>query len=114
MPSFNHAIYLREAIDSVLSQGYPGLEFLLLDGGSTDGSLNIINEYRGRLDHVRSHSDEGQTAALIEGFSRATGDLIGWLNSDDVIFPGSLWQIAKAYEKMPDAALIGGNFVFLD
>lgn len=114
MPSFNQARFLREAIDSVFAQRYPSLEFMLLDGGSTDGSAELIAGYSDRLAYARSRPDEGQTAALIEGFSRATGDLVGWINSDDVLFPGALRKIARAYQNAPGSSLIGGNFLFID
>jgi glycosyltransferase involved in cell wall biosynthesis len=114
MPSFNQGRFLREAIESVLSQHYPLAELLLLDGGSTDGSTEIVREYAARIAFARSGPDDGQTAALIEGISRSTGDLVGWLNSDDILFPGALWSIATAYSKAPDAALIGGNYLLID
>src|SRR5581483_9202543 len=87
MPSYNQSAYLEAAIRSVLDQNYPNLEFLLLDGGSTDGSLEIIRKYADRLTYWRSEKDRGQFAAITEGFQRATGEIFAFLNSDDMYLP---------------------------
>ena len=114
MPSFNQAAYLEEAICSVLDQNYPNLEFMILDGGSTDGSQEIIERYADRLVYWQSQPDKGQTDALIQGFARATGDLMGWVNSDDILLPRALDFIAKAYISNPDGGLFGGNYILID
>jgi glycosyltransferase involved in cell wall biosynthesis len=114
MPSFNQASYLEEAICSVLDQNYPNLEFMILDGGSTDGSQEIIARYADRLTYWQSQPDKGQTDALIQGFDRATGDLLGWVNSDDVLLPDSLQTIADAFVARPECGLFGGNYVLID
>lgn len=114
MPSFNQAAYLEEAINSVLDQEYPNLEFMILDGGSTDGSREIIERYSDRLAYWHSRSDKGQTDALIQGFERATGDLLGWVNSDDVLLPGCLQCIAHTYASRPESGLFGGHYVLID
>jgi glycosyltransferase involved in cell wall biosynthesis len=114
MPSFNQAAYLEEAICSVLSQGYPDLEFMILDGDSSDGSQEIIERYRDQLSHWYSQPDGGQSAAIDRGMGLATGDLAGWLNSDDVLLPGALHAVAKAYRRNPESGLLGGNLVFMD
>ncbi len=114
MPSFNQATYLEEAICSVLDQAYPNLEFMILDGGSTDGSPRIIERYAPHLACWCSRPDGGQSAAIDYGMSRATGALAGWLNSDDALLPGALQCIAQAHLERPDAGLYGGNLVFMD
>jgi glycosyltransferase involved in cell wall biosynthesis len=111
-PSYNQVAFIRETLDSVLGQHYPKLEYIVIDGGSTDGSQDIIREYESRLSYWVSEPDKGQSDALRKGFARATGDLIGWLNSDDLYFPGALAVVAEAYQHSPDAALyVGGMAV---
>jgi glycosyltransferase involved in cell wall biosynthesis len=114
MPSFNQAAYLEEAICSVLSQDYLELEFMVLDGGSTDGSQKIIERYSDHLSYWRSQPDGGQSTAIDLGMGRATGELVGWLNSDDVLLPGALLAVAEAYRRNPESGLLGGNLVFMD
>ena len=89
-PSFNQAPFLEETIQSVLSQGYPDLEYIVMDGGSTDGSAEIIGKYADRLTDWKSAKDGGQADAIRTGFARATGEILCWLNSDDTIAPGTL------------------------
>ena len=89
-PSFNQAGFLEETLRSVLLQGYPNLEYIVMDGGSTDGSVEIIERYARWIAHWRSGPDEGQSDAINQGFLRASGDVIGWLNSDDIYCPGAL------------------------
>lgn len=114
MPSFNQAAFIDEAIQSILAQNYSNLEFMILDGGSTDGSKEIIERYSKYLAYWHSKPDNGQTDALIQGFERATGDLMGWINSDDVLLPGALHSIAQAYISNPEGGLFGGNYVLID
>ena len=114
MPSFNQVKYIEESIRSVLDQGYPNLEFIILDGGSTDGSQNVIERYANQLSYWNSQPDNGQSDALIRGFELSTGDLIGWVNSDDVLFRDCLQRVACAYHRQPDAGLFGGNYVLID
>jgi glycosyltransferase involved in cell wall biosynthesis len=114
MPCFNQSMFIEESIRSVLDQNYPNLEFLILDGGSTDGSQEIIKRYSDHLAYWRSHRDKGQTDALIQGFSRATGELIGWLNSDDVLLPGALFHIVQAFKSHPKRGLFAGNILVID
>ncbi len=108
-PSLNQARFLRESIECILNQGYPNLEYFIIDGGSTDGSLGIIREYESRIDWWVSEKDKGQSDALRKGFERATGELIGWLNADDVYFPGALEKIGHAYVAHPNASIYAGG-----
>ena len=87
MPSFNQARFLRAALDSVLSQNHPRLEVRVMDGGSTDGSVEILRGYGDRIQFV-SERDRGQADAINRGFARVTGSIVAWLNSDDVTFRG--------------------------
>jgi glycosyltransferase involved in cell wall biosynthesis len=106
-PSYNQAPFLRETIESVLGQGYPDLEYIIMDGGSTDGSAAIIEEYAPRLAHWQSAKDGGQAAAINTGFSRATGSILAWLNSDDYYLPGTLRAIAELLDPAKPGLLLG-------
>lgn len=108
-PSYNQGQFLRETIESVLNQNYPNLEYFIIDGGSTDNSVDIIREYEDRIDWWVSEKDDGQSDALIKGFKRATGKLLGWLNSDDVFFPDALHRIGEAYNESPEASTYSGG-----
>ncbi len=96
-PSYNQGKYIRETIDSVLSQSYPNLEYIVIDGGSTDETLSVINDYEDRIDYFVSEPDEGQSHAINKGFEQATGDILCWLNSDDQFAPDALWSVALAF-----------------
>jgi len=107
-PSYNQAKYLPETIESVLGQDYPSLEYIIIDGGSTDGSVDIIKRYESHLAYWVSEKDSGQSEAINKGLRRATGTLFNWINSDDVLFPGALQRIAEVHARHPEADLFVG------
>jgi glycosyltransferase involved in cell wall biosynthesis len=111
-PSFNQAAFLRDTIESVLGQGYPDLDYIIMDGGSTDGSVEIIQEYAPRLAYWCSAKDAGQAAAINAGFARATGSILAWLNSDDYYLPGTLRAAAQLLDPAKPGLLIGNCFHF--
>jgi glycosyltransferase involved in cell wall biosynthesis len=113
-PSFNQARYIQRTIDSVLEQqGDFQLDYRVIDGGSTDGTLDILASYGDRL-HWISEPDHGQVDAINKGLSTATGDIIGWLNSDDLLLPGALAHVAQAFSAHPDAEWVHGRCAIID
>ncbi len=104
-PSYNQAEFLEETIRSVLLQGYPDLEYIVIDGGSTDGSVEILHRYAPWLAAWVSEPDRGQTHALNKGFARATGEICNWINSDDALLPEALAHVARAYRAAPGRAV---------
>lgn len=112
--SFNQQPYLKEALDSVLSQGYPDLEYIVVDPGSTDGSRKIIESYGNQIAHTIFEPDRGAAEGLNKGFSRATGDIFGFLNADDLLFPGSLERVAKHFKAHPDWDMAMGDGYTID
>ena len=108
-PSFNQAAFLDDTIRSVFAQGYPSLEYIVMDGGSTDGSVEIIRRWEDNLSFWQSRSDEGQSDALRRGFSRTSGDILGWLNSDDTLEPGVLNLVGEYFSSHPDVDIVYGN-----
>lgn len=113
-PSFNQAAFLPQTLDSVLNQKYPKLEYIVIDGGSTDGSREIIESYSDRLTFWVSEKDRGQVHALNKGFQRATGDWVGWQNSDDFYLPGAFESFAVATQRYPDADIVVADIVLVD
>jgi glycosyltransferase involved in cell wall biosynthesis len=114
MPSLNQAPFIEEAIRSVLLQGYRDLEFIIVDGGSTDGTVDIIKKYEPWLSFWISESDKGQADALCKGFDRSTGDILAWLNSDDVYCEGALKTVASGYQQESEAGLFYGDCEIID
>lgn len=113
-PSFNQAPFLRRTLESVLSQDYQPMEYLVVDGGSVDGSLDIIREYAARLTWWTSEPDAGQADAINKGLTRANGEIVAWLNSDDFYLPGAVRAAVRAFQEHPDAVLIYGNMQAVD
>jgi glycosyltransferase involved in cell wall biosynthesis len=108
-PSFNQANFLEETIRSVLGQNYPAIEYIIVDGGSTDGSLEIIQRYANRLAWWVSEPDRGQTDAINKGFARARGEILAWLNSDDTYLPEAVSEAVAYLQEHPQAGTVYGN-----
>jgi glycosyltransferase involved in cell wall biosynthesis len=114
MPSFNQADYLEAALLSVLEQDCPGVELLVYDGGSTDGSVGIIRRYADRVAYWQSGPDGGQAAAIRDGFLRAKGGILCWLNSDDLFEPGALRAVTEAFAKHADVDIVYGDLLYIE
>ena len=113
-PSFQQVDYLERALLSVLEQDYPRLEYIVIDGGSTDGSREILQRYAHRLAYWVSEPDLGQTEALNKGFSRATGDIFAWLNSDDALFPGTVRKAVEFLVSHAEIGMVYGGADYID
>lgn len=116
-PSYNQVRYLRDNLDSVERQRYGDVEHIVLDAGSDDGSADVIREYADRVDYDvqwRSEPDDGQSAAINEGFDRAEGEIVGWLNSDDVYFDTTVFSRVADYFDRTDADVLYGDIAYVD
>jgi glycosyltransferase involved in cell wall biosynthesis len=113
-PSYNQAAYLEDTIGSVLEQDYEPIEYIVVDGGSTDGSVEIIRRYADRLSWWTSEEDAGQADAINKGFGRARGELMGYLNSDDMLLPGAVSTLVAALEDDPELVAAYGDAIWLD
>src|SRR5262245_37299930 len=112
-PSYNHASYLRATIDSVLAQTYPNLAYIVEDGGSTDGTRQLLESYGDRI-AWRSERDTGQGSAINRGFTRIDGEIMAYLNSDDILLPGALAYVAQTLQDKSDIDIIYGHRIFID
>lgn len=108
-PSYNQAQFIEATLKSVLDQEYPNLEYIVIDGGSTDGSAEIIKQYANQLDYWVSEKDRGQSHAINKGFQRATGDILCWLNSDDYFLPGTLAFVAEQLQEGNGCYALAGH-----
>ena len=108
-PSYNQVKFLEKTILSVLNQNYPNLEFIIIDGDSTDGSVDLIKKYEKYLSYWVSEKDRGQSDALNKGFEKATGEIIGWQNSDDIYLPEAFLKVANFFNKNPKTDVVYGN-----
>lgn len=113
-PSYNQAQFLERTILSVLNQNYPNLEYIIIDGGSTDGSVEIIKKYEKYLSYWVSEKDKGQSDAINKGFSKSTGEILAYLNSDDTYLPGAFLKVVNAFNKNQNADLVFGNVNHID
>jgi glycosyltransferase involved in cell wall biosynthesis len=113
-PSYNQVQFLEETIRSVLLQGYPNLEYIIMDGASTDGSLEILHRYSSFFDYWISARDDGHASALNAGFDHASGDILGYINSDDLLLPDALFNIARYFRQNPQADLVVGKSVLIN
>ncbi len=107
-PSYNQGQYIEQTILSVLEQNYPNLEYIIIDGGSTDNTVEIIKKYEKHLSYWVSEPDRGQSHAINKGFARATGEVFNWINSDDFLEPGALHEVGKAFAQNPGMQLLCG------
>jgi glycosyltransferase involved in cell wall biosynthesis len=113
-PSYNQAEYLELTLQSVLAQDYPAIEYLVVDGGSTDGSLEILHRYSDRLAWWVSEPDSGQAEAINKGMQRASGEIVGWLNSDDLLLPGAVRQAVRCFAERPESGMVFGDAITID
>ncbi|WP_374619238.1 glycosyltransferase [Devosia sp.] len=113
MPTRNHAEFIRRSIDSVLKQGYPDLELLVVDGASSDGTIEILNSYGDRIKWL-SEPDTGQSDAINKGMGRVTGDILGYLNSDDILLPDAIEKVVAYFAGHPECDMVYGDADFID
>lgn len=111
-PSYNQAEFIEATILSVLGQNYPNLEYIIIDGGSTDSSAEIIKKYENNISHWQSKKDRGQADAINQGFEKSTGDILMWLNSDDLLMPNILYFVAEKYLENPNKLYYGNCIHF--
>ncbi len=113
-PSYNQAQFLEQTIQSVLEQDYPNIEYILVDGGSTDGSVEIIQKYADRFTWWVSEPDKGQTDAINKGFAAAHGEVLAWINSDDTYKPGAVSEAVQHLAEHPGVGMVYGDLDFID
>jgi glycosyltransferase involved in cell wall biosynthesis len=113
-PSYNQAGYLEQTLQSVLGQDYPRIEYIVIDGGSTDESGDIIQRYDDQLAYWISEGDEGQTDAINKGFHNAHGDILAWLNSDDLYRPGAIAEAVAYLNENPEVGMVYGDAEYID
>ena len=114
IPSYNQGIYIEETIRSIVLQGYPNVEIIVIDGGSSDSTLEVLRKYEPWLTHWVSEKDKGQANAINKGMAVARGEIVTWINSDDLLLPGALRQLARAYRRNPHAFFVSPVEHFLE
>jgi glycosyltransferase involved in cell wall biosynthesis len=113
-PSFNQGEFIEETILSVLNQNYDNIEYIIIDGGSSDNTINIIKKYEHKIKYWISENDDGQTDAINKGFERSSGDILCWLNSDDVYLPGTIQNIVNYFNTNPTIDVVYGDLEIID
>ena len=113
-PSYNQGSFLERTLASVLDQNYPRLEYVVQDGGSTDQTRDVLARFRDRLHHAEMRKDDGQSHAINMGFARTSGDIMAYLNSDDILLPGALHTVARYFERHPAVDVVYGHRVVID
>jgi len=113
-PCFNHVRFLEQCIESIVGQNYPNLDYVIMDGGSTDGSTDIIRKYEKYLSHWQCAPDQGPYFAVNTGFDRTDGEIMTWLNSDDILMPGSLETVADIFSQFSNIEWITGRVNVID
>ena len=111
---FNGEEFLKDAIESVLNQSYQGIELIIIDGGSSDSSVDIIKGYGNKIDYWVSEKDEGQSDAFIKGFNKCRGEWLTWLNADDLLLPNAIQNLVENARKFPDVGCFTGNIIWTD
>jgi glycosyltransferase involved in cell wall biosynthesis len=114
VPSYNQGGFIGATLQSIIDQRYPNLELIVIDGGSTDNTLAVIKQYEAHLAWWVSEPDAGQTAAINKGFMRSTGDIMAWINSDDLIAPGALYRVAGFFSKHPEIQVVYGDRILIN
>lgn len=113
-PSFNQVQFLEQTINSILDQDYANFEYIIMDGGSNDGSVEIIKKYADKLAYWESKPDKGQADAIYRGFELGSGEIICWVNSDDLLLPGALMKVAQWFEKNPASNWVTGGTIMIN
>lgn len=113
-PSFNQGSFLPRTIESVLNQQYPRVEYVVQDGGSTDDTKHVLDRYRDKLHHYEMRKDNGQSHAINLGFAHTSGEIMAYLNSDDLFLPGAFFAVARYFERHPDVDVVYGHRVVID
>lgn len=113
-PSYQQGHYIERTIKSILKQSYPNLQYFVQDGGSRDGTIDVLRQYEDKLDGWASEEDSGQSQAINLGFARADGEIMAWLNSDDLLLPNALYAVVDYFNRHPDVDVVYGNRLMID